>query len=204
MLNGVIGQPLKIGKFGSQHTSQEILKTIYQEGAILLNDVFRILIKKVVVGVSIPLPLLGFSYAKPNQVEMLRFSYSEYPYLDKRIVSNSMVKEQTKFSIVGYRPISLADSTSGNNVLVNFLTNELIYKTLDLYTSQGGTFTIITQWGIFNNLVLERFSGVNLDIKTMGGEGFLFEFKRVLFAKSLYQQMSDDLHSMHLGTLPFA
>ena len=72
---------------------------------------------------------------------------------------------------------------SGNNVIVNFVANEVAYNILQLYARFGGTFSLVTQWGIVTNLVIESLKGISIDSKTMGGEAFLFEFKRVLFAK---------------------
>ncbi|WRA26706.1 hypothetical protein KVJ87_02600 [Helicobacter pylori] len=84
-----------------------------------------------------PLPLVGLTYAPPKEVELLKFSYSEYPYMDKSVVVNSYKQKPTKFSIIAYRPLSVlpvdvkkGDSAmqSGNNVIVNFVANEVAYN----------------------------------------------------------------------------
>ncbi|GAA7170910.1 hypothetical protein HpBGD53_03340 [Helicobacter pylori] len=188
MISGVIGQPMKIG---ARVGSFEFIKTLFQDFPLLLNDVPRIFYKQIGI-VSVPLPLVGLTYAPPKEVELLKFSYSEYPYMDKSVVVNSYKQEPTKFSIIAYRPLSVlpvdvkkGDSAiqSSNNVIVNFVANEVAYNILQLYARFGGTFSLVTQWGIVTNLVLESLKGVSIESKTMGGEAFLFEFKRVLFAK---------------------
>lgn len=206
MINGVIGNPIKVGaKVGSM----EFLKYLFQDFPLLLNDVPRIFFKQIGV-VSVPLPLMGLTYAPPKEVELLKFSYSEYPYIDKTIVVNSYQQEPTKFSIIAYRPLSVVPTTnangsinqpiqSGNNVIVNFLANELMYNILQFYARFGGTFSLVTQWGIVTNLLLESLKGISIDSKTMGGEAFLFEFKRVLFAKDLKATLEKDLLSRALG-----
>lgn len=192
MINGIIGDPIKVGaKVGSM----EFLKYMFQDFPLLLNDVPRIFYKKIGI-VSVPLPLMGLTYAPPREVELLNFSYSEYPYINKTIVVNSYQQEPTKFSIIAYRPISVMPTKdangninqpiqSGNNVIVNFLANEVTYNLLQFYGRSGGTFSLVTQWGIFTNLLLKGLKGITIDSKTMGGEAFLFEFKGVLFAKDL-------------------
>lgn len=188
MISGVIGQPMKIG---TRVGSFEFIKTLFQDFPLLLNDVPRIFYKQIGI-VSVPLPLVGLTYAPPREVELLKFSYSEYPYMDKSVVVNSYKQEPTKFSIIAYRPLSVlptdikkGDSAiqSGNNVIVNFVANEVAYNILQLYARFGGTFSLVTQWGIVTNLVIESLKGISIESKTMGGEAFLFEFKRVLFAK---------------------
>lgn len=190
MISGVIGQPIKIG---ARTGSFEFIKTLFQDFPLLLNDVPRIFYKKIGI-VSVPLPLLGLTYAPPREVELLKFSYSEYPYMDKSVVVNSYKQEPTKFSIIAYRPLSVLPAgttkgnevlNSGNNVIVNFVANEVAYNILQIYARFGGTFSLVTQWGIVTNLVIESLKGISIDIKTMGGEAFLFEFKRVLFAKDI-------------------
>ena len=190
MISGVIGQPIKMG---ARVGSFEFIKTLFQDFPLLLNDVPRIFYKQIGV-ISVPLPLVGLTYAPPREVELLKFSYSEYPYMDKSVVVNSYKQEPTKFSIIAYRPLSVlpvdikkGDSAiqSGNNVIVNFVANEVAYNILQLYARFGGTFSLVTQWGIVTNLLIEDLKGITIDSKTMGGEAFLFEFKRVLFAKDI-------------------
>ncbi|WP_162974670.1 hypothetical protein, partial [Helicobacter pylori] len=169
MISGVLGQPNKVG---ARTGSMEFLKTLFQDCPLILNDVLRIFFKQIGI-IPTPFPLVGLTYAPPREVELLKFSYSEYPYIDKTIVVNSYQQEPTKFSIIAYRPIAL--EYPGNNVIVNLVANETAYNILQFYCRCGGTFSLVTQWGIVTNLVLESLKGINVDMKTMGGEAFLFE-----------------------------
>ena len=101
MISGVIGQPMKIG---ARVGSFEFIKTLFQDFPLLLNDVPRIFYKQIGI-ISVPLPLVGLTYAPPREVELLKFSYSEYPYMDKSVVVNSYKQEPTKFSVIAYRPL---------------------------------------------------------------------------------------------------
>lgn len=206
MISGVIGDPIKAGAHNGGLT---FIKTLFQDFPLLLNDVPRIFYKQIGI-VSVPLPLIGLTYAPPNEVELLKFSYSEYPYIDKTVVVNSYRQEPTKFSVVAYRPLSVTPTSdqqghinsfpqSGNNVIVNFIANELTYNVLQFYGRAGGTFSLVTQWGIVSNLLLEELNGVNIETKTMGGEAFLFKFKRALFAKDVIATLEKKLINKALG-----
>ncbi|WQW43104.1 DNA cytosine methyltransferase [Helicobacter pylori] len=47
--------------------------------------------------------------------------------------------------------------------MVNFVANEVAYNILQLYARFGGTFSLVTQWGIVTNLVLESLKGISID-----------------------------------------
>ena len=183
----------------------EFLKFVFQEGCILVNDWLS-----VITGLNIPfeppLPLVGFQYAPSQHIELLKYEYSEYPYVDKRMITNSVVKQQTHLDVIAYRPICSVEQ-GGMPFLGAVAMNELYYTLLQLYCDRGGTFTLISPAGIFTDLVIEEFSCIPSE--EVGGEGrnhpggiaFRFRFKKILFSKGLLARMADTLMSPLLGML---
>ena len=215
---GIFGNvPVQVSKINEvQSAGLTILDYLFQKNAIILNDLLTIMTGGANlnalggIGVNIPLPLLGFEFKTPHEVELLKYSYSEYPYVSKTLVTNAYMRENTNVSVVGYKPIT-AGTVSGSlsavqnfstSVVGNYLTNELIVSSLKMYCDKGGTFTLLTMWGQLQNLVLKRLSGVPLpDENSFGGQGFLFEFEQINFPKTKLQALKTILSKMTLGVL---
>ncbi len=104
--------------------------------------------------IDVPLPMIGF-YFNPKQVEILKCKYSEYPYLNKNLLTDGVMLENTTFKVEVYKTI-----TTLNTCLANTLTNDLINIVLKEYVSRGGTFTACTPFGNFSPLGLTNWSGV--------------------------------------------
>lgn len=153
-----------------------ILDLVFQDCAVILENSTLLLSSKfgVNVGAQIPLPLIGFSFETPSQLELLNYSYSEYPYLNKQTIINAYLKEGGSITIDAVRPIQ-----KGNNIVINYLTNKALVDLIETYADAGGTFAVNTMWGWYGNLVLEKLSGKAID--NIGGVGFSFQFKRVYF-----------------------
>ena len=168
-----------IPTLSSDNVTKGLLDMVYRHNALLLDDAISLIGGSFIGGLasapSIPLPLVGFVYETPSTVELLKYSYSEYPYLNKSLIINSYLRENTQFRVVAYRQI-----TASNPVILNIATNEILYKTLETYCNNGGTFTLLTMWGTFNNLVLEGLNGImpNDEI-AVGGCGFEFLFRQI-------------------------
>lgn len=202
---------------GKPHTTSGLtpdafltLDYLFQKNALILNDTLTILkgspFSVLGVDVNLPLPLLGFEYMSPDEVELLKYSYSEYPYVNKTMITNAYIKENTRLSIIGLRPITYGGGSVNSvstSVVGNYLTNELILSTLQAYCDRGGTFTILTMWGQLNNLVLERLSGIRLESgpNQFQGQAYRFEFKRINFPKAKHQGLKNALSKMTLGIL---
>lgn len=154
------------------------LDLVYRHNALLLKDAFTILGGSYL---SIPIPILGFVYEHPSSMDLLDYSYSEFPYLTKTTLINSYQKNNTQISIRSYRAI-----TSLNGVVSNIALNEGIFQLLEKYCDRGGTFAILTMWGYFENLVLNKLSIIppSSGELSMGGVGFEWNFTRVNFDKS--------------------
>lgn len=130
------------------------------------------------LGNEVAMPVVGFYYESPNQIEYFRFEYSEYPFMNNKMVSNSFIKQPTTISINGVRPI-----TKENNWVVNYLTSQSVIEMLEGYCEQGGLFKLFTRWGTIDNLALESLS-LNSEGDDRSPGTFSFQFKRLLFIKT--------------------
>lgn len=180
-----------IPTLSSDNVTKGLLDMVYRHNALLLDDAISLIGGSFIGGLasapSIPLPLVGFVYETPSTVELLKYSYSEYPYLNKSLIINSYLRENTQFRVVAYRQI-----TSSNPVILNIATNEILYKTLETYCNNGGTFTLLTMWGTFNNLVLEGLNGIMPnDDNAVGGCGFEFLFRKVAVSTGIIDKIVD-------------
>lgn len=174
-----------------------LLDMIYRHNAILLNESISILGGSSLGDIPLPLPLIGFVYENPNTAQLLKYSYSEYPYLNKSLIVNSYLKENTSFRVIAYKQI-----TSSNTLLLNIAYNEILFRSLKKYCDNGGTFTLMTMWGIFSNLVLEELNGVTTsEANANGGVGFEFVFKRLNFSASLIDKVANETISKITGGL---
>ena len=174
--------------------SRATLELVFKNNAILLNDGLSLGLSAfdsafgtnlggsafgdMVNSVSsvVALTLLGFVYDNPSSMELLKYSYSEYPYLNKSLIVNSYLKENTRFTIRAYKAI-----TPDNTIPINYIYNEQIYSQLKNYCDYGGTFTLMTLWGSFSNLVLESLNSVYPEGSEVGGVGFEFNFLKPNF-----------------------
>lgn len=212
---GIIGtNPIQVGKINEINSvGIKILDELFQKNAILLNDTLTILTGGTNLnalgglGINLPLPLLGFEFKTPQELQLLKYNYSEYPYVDKTLITNAYLRENTSISIIGYRPITY---NGGGNVVNNlsssvlgiYITNELIVSTLKIYCDKGGTFSLLTLWGQIQNLVLEELAGVPLEAENaLGGQAFLFRFKQINFPKQKNQAIKTILSKMTMGVL---
>lgn len=125
---------------------------------------------------KISLPLFGFTFLPPQNIEILKYSYSEYPYINKAVIANNMMKEPTQITLQALRPI-----TTSNSILINFATNWLGIKYyIEKYCDFGGLWTIFTQWGVRTNYLLTDLKGT-MPVGNQAGVGFEFTFKRYNF-----------------------
>lgn len=159
-----------------------ILDLVFRDNALVMNYSHLLLPGGELLntiaggGVPTPLPIIGFSFEHPSQLNFLKYQYSEYPFLDRAMVANSFVKDVGGVQVRGLRPI-----TRGNPVILNYTMNKLLIKLIERYADQGGTWTLNTMWGPVSNLVLESLDGVKEDNAT-GGVAFDFTFRRICFS----------------------
>lgn len=162
--------------YGNQSAAHKVLDLVFTDSALLLQNL------EILWGANykfgIPLPLLGFSFKTPSQVEFLKYQYAEYPYLNKNVVANSAVKQPTNIQITAYRPIY-----SGNGILTNYALNTALRVGIEYYCDKGGLFTLNTMWGLITNLALESLSGEPTE-NEMGGVVWDFTLRRLLFSSN--------------------
>lgn len=164
--------PLKVPTIGGK-----ILDIVFTKSAVLLND-NEILFNTTKLS-GLPIPLLGFTYKIPDRLPLLKFKYSEYPFLTKNIISNCYMQEQTKFSIQAYKFL-----TTGIGVFTNIGFNMILRSVLEKYILQGGTFMVMTPWGHITPCLCESIEGVTLHDKDIGGQSLIFSFTTAKIAKN--------------------
>lgn len=173
-------KPISIPSVGS-----EILDLIFTQSAILLNDV-------AISQKDYTLPLLGFHYMIPNDLPLLAYKYSEYPFLNKNVIKSCAIKEQTRFSLQGINAI-----TNYVGVISSMAFNEGIIRFLDDYILKGGTFTILSPWGIINPCVCDSVSGRKLGDNDIGGQSLIFNFSTLKINSSkIVNQISESLRQL--------
>lgn len=176
----------------SKGAGQVVLDLVYGRSVILLQDFFKIF----KIGVPIPVPIIGFVYQTPDEVELLNYRWSEYPFLNKQQQVCAYVKEPTKFSIKAIRPI-----TRYNTIPINQALNEGITYALDYYVSKGGRFIVITPWSVIPNCFLEKAVGIKLTESDFGGQGWIFQFKNYGNTGATKKNLNSFLESITKGTV---
>lgn len=170
-----------------------LLDFVYGRNVILLNDALEILLGG---GIPLPIPLIGFQFKTPDEVTLLSYKWTEYPFLNKQTATNGYVKESARFSIEAVKPI-----TGLNSVFLNQGINEAMVTLLDKYVSNGGSFTIITNWKIIKNCYLEKLRGVKAGDNDLGGQGWIFDFVSYGELSGAKKRMSAFLQSVTGGTI---
>ena len=164
-------QPLQVPTIGGK-----ILDIVFTKSAVLLNDSDLIFSSTALS--KVPIPLLGFTYKIPSNLPLLKFKYSEYPFLNKTIVSNCYIQEQVKFSIQAYNLL-----TSSVGVFTNIGFNMILRNVLEKYILQGGTFMVMTPWGHVTPCLCESIEGVTISDTDIGGQSLIFGFTTAKIAK---------------------
>lgn len=147
--------------------------------------------------VSAPLPLLGFAYENPLNLELLKYSYSSYPYLNKAQITNAYIKEETNITIRANRAI-----TNVNTLPIAITTNLLLVAALETYCDAGGLFTLVTPYKIIKNLALVSLKGYEVEPKSQPfGIGFEFELVKINVSSSASSSLSSSISNLTSGSL---
>lgn len=173
--------------YSSVNSGKKALDLTYRHSVILMSDAVSMGLQaagvelgstaSVILDAVATLPLLGFVYETPDRVDLLKYRYSDYPYLNKSLIVNSYIREHTRFSVRAHRLI-----TKSNPVPVNIAMNEAYLLMLKEYCDRGGTFTLTTMWGVFSGCVLEDWVGVKPEADNgLGGTAFEFRFMKLDF-----------------------
>ena len=124
--------------------------------------------------VDLPLPMIGFTY-QVEEIQLLKYKYSEYPYLNKNLLTYGVMKENTTFRLKCLKQI-----TNLNPFVANVLVNDIVYRLLEQYIDRGGTFTVSTPWGVISPLVCDTVSGSPSE---SNGTAFIMNFKKINIIK---------------------
>ncbi|HOT63485.1 MAG TPA: hypothetical protein PLU93_11555, partial [Treponemataceae bacterium] len=73
----ILGNPQDVTTLNSY----ALLDRIYSDGAIVLENATEILTGKKPV-IDVGLPLVGFSFKPDGNLELLKYQWSQYPYLN--------------------------------------------------------------------------------------------------------------------------
>lgn len=176
-----------IPDYSSSNSGKKALDLTYRHSVILLSDAVSMGLQaagielgstaSAILDAVATIPLLGFVYETPNRVDILKYRYSDYPYLNKSLIVNSYIRDHTRFAVRAHRLI-----TKSNPVPINIAANEGYYHMLKEYCDRGGTFTLTTMWGIFSGCVLEDLVGVAPEKDNgIGGTSFEFRFMKLDF-----------------------
>lgn len=175
-----VGDILNLQGLKVDEISVEILDFVYGRNAILLQNVGEILN---LGSTGIPIPIVGFEYKIPDEVEILKFSYSKYPFMNRTTIVNAYIKEATTLTLEADKPI-----TQLNPFIANYPLNELIVSTLDKYISNGGLFTILTPWAVIKDCLCTKFVGFKIGERDIGGQGFRFSFEKANIPSEVMQK----------------
>ncbi len=140
-------------------------------------------------------PLLGFAFQPPKQFEILKYQYTEMPFVSRQVIANNQFKLPTELTLQGIRPIE-----RGNELLRSFLTNWLGIKTIiEAYADAGGLWTIFTAWGMRKDYVLVGLNGNYVDGHKNAGVGWEFKFKQYNFDTMAVSTEKENLITKALG-----
>lgn len=165
-----------LGKLSSGDMSGALLDLLFRDACLWMEQSTLLFSS---LASPVPLPVLGFTFQTPDNLVLAKYSYAEYPYLNKAAVANSFLKETGEIEVVGLRPIYKENSVALNYALNNIGIKQYIEK----YADRGGTWALNTMWGLQTNLVLTQLEGIKVEGSSMGGVGFKFSFKKLNFAK---------------------
>lgn len=149
----------------------QILDAVYSKGAVILEDVVEVFKGSIPNLPSVGVPLIGFEYKPDSGIELLKFRWSQYPYLNKAKLTFAAVKDATDFSVTAISAIGVE-----GGLVQQLAVRAALVTLLDKYCSRGGKFTVLTLWGIKTHCVLTDLSGVSGD--SMDGTLFKMSFNQ--------------------------
>lgn len=135
-----------------------LLDATYSDNAVILENALEIFSGAKSPLPSIGFPLIGFQYKPESGIELLKYRWSQYPYLNKANLTFAAVKEATDFSVSVISPI-----TNGTNVILSIALRTALVALLTEYCNRGGMFTVLTLWGTKQHCLLTDLAGIGQD-----------------------------------------
>lgn len=172
--------------------TRAILDLVYRDAALVLVDAGTIL-----GGISMPVPLIGFTYEAPYSYTLLEYRYAEHPYLNRQSIISGYTKENTELTIISRMAL-----TSNKGLLQAIAINKALLTVVEKYCDQGGRFGLINVYDTFaSNLVLESLEIVPSNSGRIDDIGLKWTFKKLLFSESsVTGTLSDTLANIANGT----
>lgn len=186
-MSGNISQFLGTTQPNIEHAkTYEAISTIYNKMAVLLVDSVNVF-TDMLMQIPLPLPLLGFEYNFDGNIELLRYQWGEYPYLNRQLLAYGAIKENPTFTVKLHKVIS-----SFNPFETHFVTNELFIRALEYYIDLGGTFWVLTPWGTREYCVVESVGG---EVNEGGQVGITFAitFKKLNFITNIAEKTTSSI-----------
>lgn len=190
LTTGLIGKSSPI----TTTTGYELLDAVYSNACVILEDVGEVFQGRFGNIPGLGFPLIGFSYKPEGGIELLKFRWSQYPYLNKAKLTFAAVKEATDFSVSVISPI-----TPESPLMVAQIQRATLVALLNKYVSRGGKFTVITMWGTKTHCVLTGLTGIS-EGNTMDGTLFKMDFNQPNYDLSgADESMSDFMKRLTKG-----
>lgn len=162
----------------------QAIADVFNKYAVILPDTVNIFTPT--KNIPLPLPLLGFEVSYAGDIPFIENEYSEYPYLNKQLLSNGAIRQTSVFSVNLHNLI-----TSFNPWKVQMINNQLFVDGIDFYQRKGGTFIITTPWGDLQYCVLKGLYGIENDA---GQKGISFRMD-LMKLNEVYQNTGGELVS---------
>ena len=199
LVTDILGKPKSTDISNATYT---LLDDIFSYNAIWLQNAIELsnipILSQNEFSKNISLPLIGFQYKPVGNIELLKYAWSQYPFLSKQVITNSGMKQATKFSVDVFSVIS-----DSNPVAINLLKIQTIMDLLDMYIAKGGLFTILTLYGFITNCVCADVYGVS-DGEMLDGTHLRFDFIKpnISSVKSVVKQVADVINGINIGAAP--
>lgn len=171
--------------------TRNVLDSIYRHSALVLVDAIEIL------GMSVNnVPLVGFTYEAPSSYTLLRYDYSEFPYLNKQSIISGYVKNNTELTVTSHTALM-----QGMGILQVIGINTALLKTVETYCDKGGRFGFINVYDAFaSNLVLQELKIIPSKTNRIDDVGLEWTFKKLLFSESsVTGTLADSLNNIANG-----
>lgn len=175
--------------------SRAALDLVFREAALVLVDAGKLLGSPI----DVPVPLIGFTYEVPSSYTLLRYEYSEFPYLNRSAIISGYVKNNTELTIISRRAI-----TKVNNLITSIAINKAFLTVIEKYCDYGGRFALINTYdALASNLVLQELRIVPPENQKIGDISLEWSFKKLLFADSnVESSLSDSISNKQNGVAP--
>lgn len=171
--------------------TRAILDLVYRDAALVLLDAGTL-----ISGSANAAPLFGFTYEAPSSYTLLKYQYSEHPYLNRQSIISGYVKENTELTINSRMAL-----TFGNGLVQAIAITKGLLIAVEKYCDQGGRFGLINVYDAFaSNLVLQELRIIPSNSGRIDEIGLEWSFKKLLFSEdSVVGTLADSVANIANG-----